>query len=123
MKSAVVALVINVFVPLIHHSLPYLVAVVSMRLMSLPLTLGSVKHAALIWSPLQRGGRYLSFCSFVPSTAMNSLPKLPLETATPRDESARHISSMAKHVSSSPYPCPPYSCGKDILVNPSFAAC
>ena len=46
MKSAVVAFVMKVFVPFIHHSLPYFVAVVSMRVMSLPLTFGSVNAAA-----------------------------------------------------------------------------
>ena len=52
MKSAVVAFVMKVFVPLIHHSFPYFVAVVSMRVMSLPCS-GSVKAAEAIATLLE----------------------------------------------------------------------
>ena len=77
-----VALVMNVLVPLRIHLSPFLTAVVLIEAASVPAP-GSVRPKQPISSPLMMPGRYFFFCASVPNS-FTGMPKSPLDA--PQDK-------------------------------------
>ena len=106
--------------PFSTHSSPSRTAFVCAPCASVPAP-GSVRPNAPSFSPLQRGGRNFSFCSFVPYVRIGSTQRdVCADTITPvvpqtLDSSSTHIIYVRMSA-----PCPPNSFGTGIPRNPFF---